>query len=109
MSAATSGWEAPAGEENLRIIRGNVDGNGTIDAGVGFSVQRIAEGSYLIIFVPGFSGTPSVTVTPMMPPASEGRGALVVGPTPNQVNVGCRFWSGGNTDSDFSFYAIGPR
>ncbi|HZI32561.1 MAG TPA: hypothetical protein VFF11_09475, partial [Candidatus Binatia bacterium] len=37
---------APAGEENLRIIRGRIAGNGTITTGQGFTVTKTGTGAY---------------------------------------------------------------
>src|SRR5205814_3875562 len=46
---------APGCEENLRMIIGNVDDNGTIDNGAGFTSQRIDTGDYVIQFSTPFA------------------------------------------------------
>ena len=54
---------APGGEENLRIIRGVIAGNGSIIAGSGFTVTKPAEGNFKIVFNTPFAGPPAVTAT----------------------------------------------
>ncbi|MCA1850363.1 MAG: hypothetical protein LC672_04805, partial [Acidobacteria bacterium] len=56
-------YRAPGGEENLRIIRGVVDGDGNIIAGSGFTVTKPAKGNFRITFNTPFSGPPAVTAT----------------------------------------------
>jgi hypothetical protein len=41
---------APAGEENLRIVRGIIGDNGTILSGSGFTVQHLDVGKYFVTF-----------------------------------------------------------
>jgi hypothetical protein len=54
---------APGGEENLRIIRGTVNSDGTINRGTGFTPSLPATGEYLIAFTTPFTGSPSMTVS----------------------------------------------
>lgn len=97
------------GEENLRIVRGTVAGNGTIaQGGVGgpyFSVSGANE--YTITFNTAFSGIPTVTAT------SSQAGYLVI--TINSVSttgfkVQSRLSDNNNfAAGQFSFIAVGPR
>jgi len=96
---------AASGEENLRTIRGTVNGNGTIGFGTGFTVARTAAGSYTVFFNTPFSDRPSVV-------ASHGnstRSAAVA--TPVQGNVAIRIYNSASvlTDDTFYFVAVGPR
>lgn len=102
---------APAGEERLRMVRGNIDGNGTIHQGSGFTCTRLAEGNYEITFNPPFAGTPSVTATAHRPSNANDRtcGVLEGVLSSNVVRIIIRQGATTNTDSDFSFCAIGPR
>lgn len=51
------------GEEKLRIIRGRVNKDGTIDSGSGFTVTRRAQGIYEITFNDQFLSVPTVICT----------------------------------------------
>ncbi len=44
-----------------RIVHGTIDPNGRRLSGTGFSVSRTEEGSYNIVFTPGFNSLPAVT------------------------------------------------
>lgn len=64
----TSGqYFAAAGDENLRVVRGSVESDGTIEVGSGFTVQHVATGWYLITFTTPFSQAPTATLTPWYP------------------------------------------
>lgn len=56
-------YRAPAGEENLRIIRGVVSQTGSIIVGSGFTVSHPAIGQFTITFSTAFAGPPAVTAT----------------------------------------------
>ena len=96
---------AASAEENLRTIRGTVNGNGTVAFGTGWTVARTAVGSYTIFFSTPFSDRPSVV-------ASSGLTArtAAVG-TPVQANVIIRIYNsaGALADDVFYFIATGPR
>lgn len=100
---------APGGEENLRILRGNLDQAGNIDAGSGFTAARSALGFYTVQFNTPFSATPTVT--------ANCRVFLVNGicnVTPNSINTQTVtlfvFNSVNNfTDALVYFTVIGPR
>ena len=49
--------------ESLRIIRGVVSEMGAITSGAGFTVTRIAVGTYWLDFDPNFTGTPTLAIT----------------------------------------------
>jgi hypothetical protein len=103
---------APGGTENLRLLRGNIDGNGTIDAGSGFTCQRLNEGIYRITFSTPFSGVPTVTATAVWPFLDPLRTAVIDSVSSSQVTIETVFQDvvgPGTTDSDWSFCVIGPR
>lgn len=102
-------YSALGGQEDLRLVRGTIDGNGTTLAGAGFSSQRTAEGAYEITFSPPFSGQPTVTANAQRPLGDEMRWAFVHSIDPTNVSVFTMFDFGDFTDSDFDFCAIGPR
>lgn len=107
----TSGqFFAPAGEENLRIIRGVVAANGSILAGSGFSVVHNAAGDYTINFVTGFASLPAITA------AGERSASSLFVMTDGVSSTSARlvFFSKydnaeNNYDCAFHFIAIGPR
>ena len=122
VTSAKLGTNTMHASENLKIIRGIVAANGTITAGVGFTVTKTGTGAYLLDFTPDFTGIPNVAITG---PASGLTSLVFVGgctlvssdtnarsrvnvqtylqvfspvvPTPSQADLG------------FSFTAIGPR
>jgi len=99
---------APAGEENLRIIRGVVSGAGGIIVGSGFTVSHGAAGSgqYTVTFNTAFSGAPAVTATADL----NGRLISTVGVLSSSANFQTRdVVAGVATDAAFHFIAIGPR
>jgi hypothetical protein len=98
---------APAGEENLRIVRGDVRGDGTILRGAGFTCQHSGGGLYDLTFTPPFSAPPSVTAT-----AHTDRLAFQASffLTSSSTRIITAFPGGGGfTDTDFSICVIGPR
>jgi hypothetical protein len=99
--------EVPAGEENLRIVRGVVSGGGGLLVGAGFTVSKGAAGSgqYTITFNTPFVGAPAVTATADL----DGRIISTVGVTSSSANVQISLAGGGHTDAAFHVIAIGPR
>lgn len=98
-------------EEGLRIVRGNVDADGTILEGVGFTVDRLTgtdpTGQYIVTFDAPFSDNPTPLVTSarlyrIASVVSIGTGGFVVifyqatSATPK-------------IDSSFYFVAVGPQ
>jgi hypothetical protein len=97
---------APSGLENLRIIRGVVQGSGTILAGTGFTVTKGVAGFFTITFTTPFSTMPTVTVT-----AQSGidRMATCTSITTSSTGIFTRDSAGTAVDNQFNFIAIGPR
>ena len=56
-------FKPATGDENLRIIRGTVDRNGTRVYGSGFTSSRSAVGYYQIVFTTAFSSPPTITTS----------------------------------------------
>jgi len=99
----------PSGMEDLRILRGRILGDGTIEAGLGFTVARADVGEYVITYTQPFSGDPSVTATVN----SAGFSAAFVEMRANSA-TSCapqviRRSDGNHVDGHFNFIAIGPR
>jgi len=97
---------APVIPENVRIIRGRINSNGSILFGTGFTVTHPTTGQYTVTFSPSYSDTPALTVT------ADSAAAVIatytsVGPT----SAGIRIWNTAGTgiDNVYSFVAIGQR
>jgi len=104
---------AASGPENLRLLRGNIDGaTGNILAGSGFTCSRVLAGLYLIQFNQSFSGTPSVTATAWATITQQARWANVDSQfiTSSLVRIEMRdAATNALADTRFSFCVIGPR
>lgn len=116
---------AASSEENLRIVRGTVNPNGTVAAGQGFSVIKVAGGAgrYEIRFNNAFSSRPSVVVTQNSGNDSwgdwsrnTGDNAIIVAVRNDgfQVLTGAYSWSAVKDghfpdDRKFEFIAAGPK
>jgi hypothetical protein len=101
-------YRATAGEENLRMIRGMVDDDGTILEGAGFSVIRNSAGNYTIVFNTAFADAPTVVSTPEL--RSGGFTTYTDSSNAGQTHVILSLLNGeGRADSPFHFIAIGPR
>jgi len=101
---------AAAGEENLRIIRGMVDGAGNVILGSGFQVSHGAPGSgeYTVTFNTPFTGPPVVTAIAQN--WIQERSIWVNSVAGSYSVVSFRTSFGGTpTDANFYFIAIGPR
>jgi hypothetical protein len=98
---------APGGEENLRIIRGVINFNGSVIVGSGFQVSHPSTGLYIITFNTPFAGGPAVTATSDF--AFSPSWANIDGATSNTVNIKISDESGNPLDFAFHFIAIGPR
>ncbi|HZW09465.1 MAG TPA: hypothetical protein VFF69_06135 [Phycisphaerales bacterium] len=101
----------PGSEENLRIVRGAIDPDGTVLVGTGFTCTRIEQAKYRITFTPPFAGVPVVTATSARP-VDALSGAMIDywsgGPTANGVTIVTRT-DNGWSDHYVNFIAIGPR
>jgi hypothetical protein len=97
-------FRATSGEENLRIVRGVVNDDGTIHSGTGFTVINDFTGQYRITFVPAFASAPAVTASAQGPAITARWSSLFN----NRVTISTR-GTGDDQNADFSFIAIGPR
>ena len=104
---STGQYYAPAAEENLRIVRGTVNADGTIVAGAGFTVTKGATGFYTINFTVPFSSTPTVTLT--ITDAAPFYDELKQTVTSSSFVANFYFPGNGYVDLKFGFIAIGPR
>ena len=108
----SNGKPVPVGEENLRIIRGSVNTDGTIALGTGFSITSATPGfaAWQVNFSTPFSATPTVLVSDYL--SNDGFHAVVVGSDPATANsFRCYYTMFNNNPArrGFSFIAIGPR
>jgi hypothetical protein len=98
---------AVSGTENLRMVRGSINGDGSTARGSGFTAAHngpAGTGSYTITFSPAFSGVPSVTVTAVNVAARAGGSISASSVTVSTVN----FSTTSPVDDSFSFIAVGP-
>jgi len=101
--------------ENLRIIRGSVNSDGSIAGGSGFTVSKTGTGLYQINFTKTFTGRPSGSATQVYPSFDDFGGGGMTGD--NAVFVGINNYRAkvktGDNDGDaadryFTFIIIGP-
>jgi hypothetical protein len=103
---------ATGSQEDLRIVRGVVNYDGTIISGSGFTVGHGSTGAYVIQFNQSFSDRPAVTVTlgrnssntftPLFP--------IYYGVSPTEVDLYLLNSNGSFvTDVSFHFIAVGAR
>lgn len=100
-------YMAPAGVENLRILRGIVSSAGAVLNGTGFSVVKTGVGAYTINFTSGFSDLPAITANVQ---AGLSRTITTTSVTPS--SAGFRIFASGAEsaqDQQFHFIAIGQR
>ncbi len=107
---------APGGVENLRIIRGTVNGDGTINQGSGFTVNNPSTGVFDINFTTAFSIKPTVVCSGMHPTDGANTDGVIqcLVNHPNQITTTVArliITDGANVirNSPYSFIAIGPR
>lgn len=103
-----------ASAENLSIIRGVANSNGTIRWGTGYTLSRLALGVYRVSWgaAPGFSGPPSATATAYLagsPIVVYSTTAITNADQSGFVEFRTVNLSGVLTDSAFSFTLAGPR
>jgi hypothetical protein len=105
---------ATGGEENLRIIRGTIAGDGTRVRGSGFTPSHPGTGDYAITFTTPFGETPTVTASLEYP----GSDLLPTSLQPNFVseqsaNIVCRYYDENGIafplNREFHFIVVGPR
>jgi hypothetical protein len=105
----------PAGVENLGLIRGTVNADGSIAGGKGFTVKRQTQGVYDVFFATSFSDTPTVAVTQIYRGNVSDLGgdtrdnAVVVGVNKGQVRLKVGEDDGKASDRMFGFIVMGPR
>jgi hypothetical protein len=101
-------YQATAGVENLRLLRGEVDGNGSRVAGSGFTSRRDMEGQYTLTFDTPFLSRP--TFISVVNGALEAHFIDVLNLTTSQVTLRTLFVDPRQGhDVAWSFYVIGPR
>jgi hypothetical protein len=109
---------APGGEENLRIVRGVINPDGTVSRGVGFHATRNVDSggaiTYTITFDTPFTAAPIITVTPFFGPTGVVV-ALTTGASSSSVGISLCGVSDSsalacaNREGAFHFMVIGPR
>jgi hypothetical protein len=114
-----NGKAVAVGEEQLRIVRGRVNSDGSTANGTGFTSSRIGAGVYRVSFSAAFSAPPTVTATPsgysaynlgvyddsaLSGPFPEAKS----GPGTNAFHVVVNSGTTG-VDWPFEFIAVGPR
>ncbi len=104
---------AARGEENLRILRGEVRRDGTILRGSGFTALKVDIGKYVVSFTTPFSSVPTVIVSGNRDGGSSVAIAnvdLFTPATSSQVTIVCwTTFTDGYSDEPFNFIAVGPR
>jgi hypothetical protein len=100
---------APAGPENLRILRGKISSTGAILFGSGFTASRSSTGVYGISFSPAYPPGEYPILTASAESSGSARFAMVNFPTHIAVAIRIVNGSGTAVDSDFYFIAVGPR
>jgi len=98
----------PVAEENLRIIRGTVNGAGGISAGTGFTAR--IEGAQIKVTFPAgtFSSIPTVVVSPWSTNAGYAQYVTNI-TTTSFYSAGAFSGISGASLQSFTFIAIGPR
>lgn len=100
--------QVPVGEENLRIIRGRINGDGVKLNGSGFTCSKTSTGHYEINFGTSFNDIPAVTFGPIS--ANRGVAAYSTSTSSAKVNTWKTHTSSIEyTNETFSFIAIGSR
>jgi hypothetical protein len=99
---------------NQRIITGNVNSNGTVFTGNGFTVQRTTTGAYTVNFNRPFMGRPAVALTQNFGGFDDfGNGgntrdnALMNGIQSTRFRAILGDGGGSRSDRNFSFIAVG--
>jgi hypothetical protein len=98
---------APGGEENLRLVRGEVSSAGVVVRGTGFTATKVGTGLYRVTFNTPFPSDPTVTANTA---AYNFNGAGLNLVRSNSFEVVVFFnQTGPQQDSPFHFIAVGPR
>jgi hypothetical protein len=99
-------YYAPAGEENLRIMRGSVGSSGAPEGGCCFSATKCGTGCYHVTFNSAFYGAPTITVTPQNTYGGLTANLGVSHSGGFEVKMS---WDGSPIDNSFNFIAVGLR
>jgi hypothetical protein len=94
-------------EANLRVVRGNVNANGTIAHGAGFTIAKGSAGVYTVNFSTAFSASPTLAFGYNVGTA-DGRVATDGFAAVGSVGVRTRDAAGVLADRPFGFTALGP-
>jgi hypothetical protein len=100
-------YYVPAGEENLRVNRGIVDGAGTVLQGSGFLATRLGAGAYRITFTTLFGAVPSAVAS--VTSVGSAWYAIVGYANTAEFYVYLKNVNGAHVDGTFSFCVVGPR
>ncbi len=102
-------YYAPAGEENLRIVRGSVSALGAKVNGSGFtSIKEAGTGAYRITFDPAFPAGEIPTVTANSLGNADNNVSIPV-VTNSYFLISIRVPTAANANTPFNFIAIGTR
>lgn len=105
----------PGGVEAIRLIRGNINANGSSisTVGSGFRASRVAEGQYRIDFDTPFPSVPSASATQVYSdkgnPGKTTDNAVIYGLTAATILVATGDSNGDRKDRSFTFVVMGPR
>lgn len=98
--------------DNLRMVAGRVDDNGTRLSGSGFTVAKLGEGRYRVTYDNGFTAVPVVVAT-LVDAVNQDNFLTVVGSTVNGFELHSKdddhTAEADYQDSAFNFIALGPR
>jgi hypothetical protein len=101
-------YNATSDSENLRLVRGLVNPDGTTNFGVGWTCTHLSAGHYRLTFTPTFSTFPTVTVTPNSAENTTVFVANFAGPPASGIDVDTKV-NGVFVDTSWNFIAAGGR
>jgi hypothetical protein len=115
------GVSAAGGAESLRIIRGTINPDGSKVQGEGFTIKKVDQGLYEIVFTPAFPFVPAASATQIFPNINANPGptdergsssqsdfANIAYLSPDRMRIKTAI-PGGFSDRAFSFIVIGPQ
>ena len=98
---------AASGTEDLRLLRGTVDGGGGVVNGSGFTSNQPSVGRYNVVFATPFSSVPSITAI------AFNSGSVLTVSISTVTTTGAALIvhnsAGAPTNSPFAFTVMGPR
>lgn len=113
-----AGLSPLATSSRTRAVWGAVGSGGAVDAGEGFTVQKLSgAGRYQITFSPAFAAQPTLVVTRVHLTLTADNGTSVTASEtavvdlvrPDRAIVATANTSGNRADGGFTFLAMGPR